>query len=139
MHSLSIYLCFNRRLPCLLQSSSSLSLAFFSLVSIVARFNCFSSVVVSRLPLASGRYGRMMERVWRYDLGVTSFMERIRRAVYGGKDPFTVADVIRNVGQLEWTGGPADPAPFQGLVEEPAQLDPNELPWELREEEMSEG
>jgi hypothetical protein len=68
---------------------------------------------------------------------MTSFMGRIRRAVYGNKDPSNFADAIRNYGQIEWTGRPADPAPFHGIVTESVQLDPDELPWELRDDEES--
>jgi hypothetical protein len=68
---------------------------------------------------------------------MTSFMQRIRRVVYGHKDPSNFADAARNFGQLEWTGRPADPAPFHGIVTESAQLDPEELPWELRDDEES--
>ena len=68
---------------------------------------------------------------------MTSFMQRIRRVVYGDRDPSNVADAIRNYGQLQWTGRPADPAPFQGIVPESVQLDPDELPWELRDDEES--
>ena len=68
---------------------------------------------------------------------MTSFMQRIRRVVYGSTDPSNFADAIRNVGQIELTGRPADPEPFRGIVAESAQLDPEELPWELRDDEES--
>ncbi len=65
---------------------------------------------------------------------VASFMQFIRRVVYLGKDPSNVADALRNYGQLEWTGRPADPAPFQGQPSPSAVLDPDALPWELRDD-----
>ncbi|MDQ1584265.1 MAG: hypothetical protein QOF36_2319 [Microbacteriaceae bacterium] len=68
---------------------------------------------------------------------MTSFMQRVRRVVYGSSDPSNFADAIRNVGQIELTGSPAAPEPFRGIVTESAQLDPDELPWELRDDEES--
>lgn len=64
-----------------------------------------------------------------------SLLARIRRLVYGRSDPSNAADAFRNVGQLEWTGTLAPPLPFQSPPEAPVDLDPSELPWELRDDE----
>ncbi len=56
----------------------------------------------------------------------------IRRAFYGKRDASNAADAFRNIGQLQFTGRPADPLPFHGPTET-VELDESELPWELRE------
>lgn len=66
---------------------------------------------------------------------MASFMQRVRRVVYGDADPANASDAIRNAGQLGMLGRPADPEPFRGVVTESADLDPDELPWELRDDE----
>ncbi|NEN04736.1 hypothetical protein G3T36_02530 [Diaminobutyricibacter tongyongensis] len=63
---------------------------------------------------------------------MTTFMQRVRRVVYGNADPSNVSDAIHSVGQIGLLGHPADPEPFRGNVTESAELDPDELPWELR-------
>ena len=66
---------------------------------------------------------------------MASFMQRFRHAVYGDADPSNISDAIRNVGQIGMLGRPADPEPFRGVVTESAELDPDELPWELRDDD----
>ncbi len=64
---------------------------------------------------------------------MTSFMQRFRRTVYGNADPSTFSNALRNAGQIELMGRPADPEPFRGAVTESVELDPDAIPWELRE------
>ncbi len=66
---------------------------------------------------------------------MTTFMQRIRRVVFGSADPSNFSDALRNVGQIELTGRPADPEPFRGQAAESVELDPDELPWELRDDQ----
>ncbi|WP_426519540.1 hypothetical protein ACPPVQ_05780 [Diaminobutyricibacter sp. McL0618] len=63
-----------------------------------------------------------------------TFMRRVRRVVYGKADPANAADAIRNAGQIGMLGRPADPEPFRGTVAEAVELDPDEIPWELRDD-----
>ena len=65
-------------------------------------------------------------------------MARIRRAVFGAKDGGNFSDVIRNVGQLEVVGAPAisfEPSTGPSPIED---LDPRDIPWELREDKAEE-
>ena len=62
--------------------------------------------------------------------------ERIRIIMFGrNRDRASAQNVLGNVGQIEVFGAVVQQPAFPAAPEEPIELDPREIPWELRDPE----
>jgi len=62
-----------------------------------------------------------------------SVLERIREIVFGRRrDRASAQNALGNIGQIEVFGAVVQQPAFGEPPAEPIELDPDELPWELR-------